>query len=396
LPLIEFNSLSCQKASIFESKLNDKGRVACPCPEKCGGCFSDEEVHRYITNTFDYQKYLLFSKRKQVESDPNCIFCPNVNCGNPSKGGTVIYLDQSQSLLQLKCKECKVSVCSKCHSTHSVFVSCERAMGSSFNAWKHTTPSGCKPCPSCHFYIEKNEGCNHMTCSRCTHQFCWLCLSAWNGGCSSPKICKFIAVWDADVWGSGPIQRGFTRSFALVAAAPAAGLAVGLAATGVGCVAAAGAVAVPAVTVIAIGRTIQQGIYIIKRQTYPIIVHLPWNRRVPWCESTDGDTEAGSFLGFEGRHHPCGIFVSKVKISSEALGTTGWKSWLKHGPYRLQGNVTLVVYFVPNGTTRVTLRKMLPEYDTYPTVILTLFSLSLLSPLDCLSRELIFCPPFPI
>lgn len=177
-----------------------------------------------------------------------------------------------------------------------------------------------------------------------------------------------ISAWNDDIWGSGSVTRGLTRSLALIAAAPAAGLAVGLAATGFGCVATAGALTIPAVTVVAIGRTIQQGIYSINKKTYPIIAHLPWNRRVPWCESVDGDTEAGSFLGFEGRHHPCGIFVTKVKMSSRALDSPGWKSWLKYGPHHLQGNITVVIYFVPNGTTRVTLRKMLPDYETYPTV----------------------------
>jgi hypothetical protein len=285
-------------------------------------------------------------------------------------GGTVIKIDESKSFLQLKCKECRVNVCTKCYSTHSAFVSCETALGNGFNSWKHSTPSGCKPCPQCRFYIEKNEGCNHMTCGRCSHQFCWLCLSDWASGCSSPKRCKIIAAWQHDIWGTGPIQRGLTRSVALIAVAPAAGLAVGLAATGLGCVATAGVLTIPAITVATIVRTVQQGIYTLHRQTYPIIVHLPWNRRVPWCDALDGgETEAGSFLGYEGRHHPSGIFVAKTKIATaEALTSPGWKSWLKYGPTRLQGNIPIVLYFVPNGTTRDTLRKMLPQFDTYPTV----------------------------
>ena len=31
-----------------------------------------------------------------------------------------------------------------------------------------------KQCAQCKFYIEKNHGCNHMTC-RCGYEFCYLC-----------------------------------------------------------------------------------------------------------------------------------------------------------------------------------------------------------------------------
>ena len=29
-------------------------------------------------------------------------------------------------------------------------------------------------CPKCKFYVEKTEGCNHMTC-KCSTEFCYLC-----------------------------------------------------------------------------------------------------------------------------------------------------------------------------------------------------------------------------
>lgn len=37
-----------------------------------------------------------------------------------------------------------------------------------------------KPCPRCKKPIERNHGCDHMTCrlgaGGCGHQFCWICL----------------------------------------------------------------------------------------------------------------------------------------------------------------------------------------------------------------------------
>lgn len=37
-----------------------------------------------------------------------------------------------------------------------------------------------KECPKCASTIEKNGGCNHMTCRKCKHEFCWMCMGLWS------------------------------------------------------------------------------------------------------------------------------------------------------------------------------------------------------------------------
>lgn len=33
-----------------------------------------------------------------------------------------------------------------------------------------------EPCPNCGVPTQKVEGCEHMVCIKCKHEYCWLCL----------------------------------------------------------------------------------------------------------------------------------------------------------------------------------------------------------------------------
>ncbi|CAG8511480.1 10940_t:CDS:2, partial [Scutellospora calospora] len=59
-----------------------------------------------------------------------------------------------------------------------------------------------KSCPRCKKPIEKNNGCDHMTC-RCGYEFCWSCLSDYEkirnrGNHYHAPTCKHYAAYDSD------------------------------------------------------------------------------------------------------------------------------------------------------------------------------------------------------
>ena len=54
-----------------------------------------------------------------------------------------------------------------------------------------------KKCPKCGNAIEKNKGCNHMTC-KCKYEFCWYCLEECKNPSDHFKKCKAGAKWFDD------------------------------------------------------------------------------------------------------------------------------------------------------------------------------------------------------
>ncbi|PAA75038.1 hypothetical protein BOX15_Mlig029351g1 [Macrostomum lignano] len=85
----------------------------------------------------------------------------------------------------VKCAQCDYVWCFDCHSPAHPGLSCRRFRSGVhlLEDWaKQLEQSGLRKarrCPKCKAMIEKNDGCNHMTCAHCEHEFCYLCSKRW-------------------------------------------------------------------------------------------------------------------------------------------------------------------------------------------------------------------------
>jgi hypothetical protein len=73
-------------------------------------------------------------------------------------------------------------------------------------------------CPNCDACIEKNEGCNHMTCTKCGNHWCWECRKNWDehlGSCNSRlRLSERVAV------GTWVFASMITASFSYIVPLP--------------------------------------------------------------------------------------------------------------------------------------------------------------------------------
>lgn len=122
--------------------------------------------------------------------------CPTTNC-------SFSFINERADQFTTQCPQCKKEYCAKCLTPHSATVTCkqaeaDKALVNDKNAqeraveqWKreHT-----RECPQCNSSIEKNEGCNHMTCRSCKHEFCWKCLRPYAERGHGPYNCDLPPV----------------------------------------------------------------------------------------------------------------------------------------------------------------------------------------------------------
>jgi len=161
--------------------------VTCPA-FNCPVTLYEEELKQYLDPP-DYDKYQRFLREAELEQNPDLRWCPKVNCTGYDYGA----IDKHK----LNCCVCHFAYCFYClepwHSANKCKAEAERRL----DRWAKT--HNAKFCPRCRARIEKQLGCNHMTCVRCRYEFCWLCGETFQvshiGECPVTRMRKKNPPW---------------------------------------------------------------------------------------------------------------------------------------------------------------------------------------------------------
>ncbi|XP_052181104.1 E3 ubiquitin-protein ligase RSL1-like [Diospyros lotus] len=108
-------------------------------------------------------------------------YCPFKDCS------ALLLNDGDGVVRQSECPICHRLFCAQCAVPWHGEIACEEFQGlnqdergrEDLMMRELAKSKGWKRCPQCKYYVEKTEGCLHMTC-RCRFQFCYACGATWS------------------------------------------------------------------------------------------------------------------------------------------------------------------------------------------------------------------------
>lgn len=151
-------------------------QVACP---ECAIVLEYNEVKK-MTSSEKFEKYEEASLRAALAGDGDYRHCfsPTCNAGQLHTGGADEPI--------FRCGACGHKHCVACEANWHEDETCTQYQdrrrverGVENDQSQQEVEKLSKPCPKCKVPIEKNNGCDHMTCSRCRHHFCWICSAGY-------------------------------------------------------------------------------------------------------------------------------------------------------------------------------------------------------------------------
>nr|XP_018897987.1 PREDICTED: E3 ubiquitin-protein ligase RNF19A-like [Bemisia tabaci] len=186
-----------------------ESRIIITCPE-CSEPMHPNDIRMILNEPALYEKYEDFMVRRVLAVDPDTRWCPAPDCCY------AVVANGCASCPKLKCgrEGCNAYFCYHCKALWHPNQTCTAARAKrasslnsssillSLEAQLTQFREDVKVCPRCQVLIVKMDdgSCNHMTCSVCGAEFCWLCLKEIGDlHYLSPSGCTF--------WGKKPWSR---------------------------------------------------------------------------------------------------------------------------------------------------------------------------------------------
>lgn len=154
----------------------DVNQVTCA---QCNRVLNYEEI-RNLTEPETFERYDKILLRRGLSSEPNFRWCLSSTCENGQ-----VYDNIDPSFAVVRCEECGFMMCFTHQQPWHTDITCtefdnSRLSGDPNYAQTRKCILGTtKGCPECGVRITKGNGCFHMTCRFCNHEFCWECLADW-------------------------------------------------------------------------------------------------------------------------------------------------------------------------------------------------------------------------
>ena len=159
-----YDSLSVK---IKENKLSSIKCLNYYCKEK----LSDNFIINLLNSDIDLiNKYKRYKLELDIIKDPNKKLCPFPNCDSFLELKNIFEKNVTCENNHIFCFECL----KKPHGN----LPCNNILEQSME--EYSKNHLVKKCPKCSIITEKNLGCNHITCTKCGYQWCWLCNKKYN------------------------------------------------------------------------------------------------------------------------------------------------------------------------------------------------------------------------
>ncbi|SCZ93170.1 BZ3500_MvSof-1268-A1-R1_Chr6-2g08505 [Microbotryum saponariae] len=184
-------ALSCDhrfcKACYFTyvmAKINDEGesrRIQCM-GNDCN-VIVDERTVELLADDDTLARYRSLLNRTYVDDNNQLRWCPAPNCDYAIECNvTPRQLNCVIPTVECACSHMSCFGCGEADHRPCVCPIVKRwlkkcADDSETSNW---IQANTKECTKCNSTIEKNGGCNHMTCKRCQWEFCWVCMGPWS------------------------------------------------------------------------------------------------------------------------------------------------------------------------------------------------------------------------